>query len=277
MLLTRIVTAVVLLAILAASLRAASPLYFQAILLVFGAVGAWEWYRLSGIDHARGFIASILTAAAAVLLYRLAGLQGELIMLAAAAIIWFAVVLPTLWGGVLPPRKVDSQTAIFGAILLISAFLAANRAFISYGPVFLVSLLAVVFIADIAAYVVGKSIGKRKLAPTISPGKSWEGAIGGGVAVVIYGILCIVIDHPLTAKSFPSVLADTWGLPLALALLAALAAFSVVGDLFESMLKRRAGVKDSGKVLPGHGGVLDRIDAQLPVLPLAMLLTWGAA
>jgi phosphatidate cytidylyltransferase len=132
-----------------------------------------------------------------------------------------------------------------------------------------------VFIADIAAYFVGRSIGKRKLAPSISPGKTWEGAIGGGIAVQVYGIFCLFVNAPWVERTFPAVLAKHWGIPLALIILLALSSLSVVGDLFESMLKRRAGVKDSSHLLPGHGGVLDRIDAQLPVLPLAALLIWS--
>jgi phosphatidate cytidylyltransferase len=275
MLFTRVVTAVVLLALLIASLWAGRPIYFQSVLIIFGVVAAWEWYRLVGLGRFQAFIAGFVTLAAAMALQQFGGDKALLAIDVAAVIVWVAVVLPTLWGGILPPRKPDSQTALFGAIILIAALLAANYAYLKYGVVFLVSLLAVVFIADIAAYFVGKSIGKRKLAPSISPGKSWEGAIGGVVAVMIYGILCVVIDNPYTSKSFPSVLADAWGLPLAVFMLGVLAAASVVGDLFESMLKRRAGVKDSGKVLPGHGGVLDRLDAQLPVLPLATLLIWG--
>jgi phosphatidate cytidylyltransferase len=277
MLLTRVITAVVLLVILIAALAAGQPLYFQCILLVVGVVAAWEWYRLNGFDALRSSGGAIVTAGIVMALLYFIGGRAVIVLCAAATIIWIAVVLPTLWGSVLPPRRTDSQTALLGMVIVAAALLAANHAYVQRGAIYLISLLAVVFIADIAAYFVGKSIGKRKLAPAISPGKSWEGAIGGCVAVVVYGIVLMVRNDAWAQKSFPAVLSDAWGLPLAAFFLLILSGFSVVGDLFESMLKRRAGVKDSSKLLPGHGGILDRIDAQLPVLPIAALLTWGAS
>jgi phosphatidate cytidylyltransferase len=126
-----------------------------------------------------------------------------------------------------------------------------------------------VWVADIGAYAAGRVFGKRKLAPSISPGKSWEGAIGGWIAVLLLTALCVYL---VPAANFPAVIMKKWGWPGFVAVMTVLAAASVVGDLFESMLKRRAGVKDSSNLLPGHGGVLDRIDALIPVLPLAALL-----
>ena len=123
--------------------------------------------------------------------------------------------------------------------------------------------MAVVWLADTAAYFSGRKFGRRKLAPAISPNKSWEGVYGGMIAVGIYAVLVVLLS-PLSAA----------GWPLRVAIVAValgLAAISVVGDLFESVLKRQANVKDSGRTLPGHGGVLDRIDAQFPVLPIAAI------
>ena len=122
---------------------------------------------------------------------------------------------------------------------------------------------------------VGKAIGRRKLAPSISPGKSWEGAIGGLIGVIVLGFVWVhVIDVrvPVDSASMYSVLVHRTGWVSLLAL-AFLSAMSVVGDLFESLVKRAAGAKDSSQLLPGHGGVLDRVDALLPVLPLALALT----
>jgi phosphatidate cytidylyltransferase len=121
----------------------------------------------------------------------------------------------------------------------------------------------VVWLADIAAYFFGRTFGKRKLAPSISPGKTWEGAIGGGVAVVVYGFML--------APQLPGKLSANYG--LLLLVLIVLVAISIIGDLFESLLKRQAGLKDSSNVLPGHGGVLDRIDSLTSTLPL-VALTW---
>ncbi|MGL4574966.1 MAG: phosphatidate cytidylyltransferase [Burkholderiaceae bacterium] len=275
MLATRVITAVVLLAALAASLLAASPVYFQGLLLLFGVAALWEWFRLMGLSADRAVLLAVVVAGISIALFLYGGMNGLLALFGAAMIIWIVVVLPTLKGKVLPSGSVDTQTALFGAILIPAAILAANHVWTRLGAIGLVSLLAIVFIADIAAYFVGRSIGKRKLAPSISPGKTWEGAIGGGVAVLIYGIFCLAVSAPWVQQTFPAVLAKQWGIVLTLVVLVALSSLSVVGDLFESMLKRRAGVKDSSHVLPGHGGVLDRIDAQLPVLPLAALLIWS--
>jgi phosphatidate cytidylyltransferase len=120
------------------------------------------------------------------------------------------------------------------------------------------------------AYFAGKAFGRHKLAPAISPGKTWEGAIGGWLAVLVVATVAILV-HAFEPTLY-SALLERLGAIRTLVALTILVAFSVVGDLFESMLKRQAGVKDSSGLLPGHGGVLDRIDALLPVLPLAMLL-----
>ena len=128
--------------------------------------------------------------------------------------------------------------------------------------------MALIWFADIAAYFTGRAFGKRKLAPAVSPGKTWEGAVGGVVAAAIWTTATVAVPG-----SFGDILARQWSLPVVFLLACLLAAISVVGDLFESLLKRRAGVKDSSRLLPGHGGVYDRIDALLPVAPVAILLT----
>jgi phosphatidate cytidylyltransferase len=138
------------------------------------------------------------------------------------------------------------------------------------GVPFVLSLLLLVWLADIGAYFSGKAFGKHKLAPAISPGKTWEGAIGGWLVVMIVALAAVVL-HAFEPTLYSGLWAH-WGALRALLALTLLVVFSVVGDLFESMMKRQAGVKDSSGLLPGHGGVLDRIDALLPVLPLAMLL-----
>jgi phosphatidate cytidylyltransferase len=138
------------------------------------------------------------------------------------------------------------------------------------GPVPLLSSMAVIWVADIAAYFFGRALGKRKLAPSISPGKSWEGAVGGFFAVAVVGLLAA--GAPALHDSLPALLVERTGPVLAVAALVAIAGLSIVGDLHESLLKREAGVKDSGWILPGHGGVLDRIDALIPTMPAALLL-----
>jgi phosphatidate cytidylyltransferase len=135
------------------------------------------------------------------------------------------------------------------------------------------SVLLLVWMADIAAYFGGKTFGRRKLAPSISPGKTWEGAISGFIGVFVLAASWLWADAQGLANA-SSLYGRLWtfGPLLAAVALAFLVAMSVVGDLVESLVKRSAGVKDSSGLLPGHGGVLDRVDALLPVLPLAMML-----
>ena len=131
----------------------------------------------------------------------------------------------------------------------------------------LLAAMAVVWVADIAAYFVGRAIGRRKLAPGISPGKSWEGAFGAVAFVVVYGFV-VAYSWPQLGLPNPSGLSGILGFAAGLVLLTAV---SIVGDLFESLAKRQAGVKDSGNILPGHGGILDRIDSLTSTLPLVAL------
>jgi phosphatidate cytidylyltransferase len=137
--------------------------------------------------------------------------------------------------------------------------------------VFLISAMAIVWVADIGAYFAGRAFGRRKLAPEISPGKTWEGVAGGWLAVLV--LAGISTQIPILADSFAPALQVRFGWPIWVVLMSVLVAASVVGDLFESLMKRRAGVKDSSALLPGHGGVLDRIDALVPVMPLAFLIS----
>ena len=139
------------------------------------------------------------------------------------------------------------------------------------GVNFLLSIFCLVWVADIGAYFSGRAWGRHKLAPTLSPGKSWEGVGGAVVSVLLLGWLWRSLDQHFDIDA-PSIYTQTWLRWGAWSLLIwmLLLAYSVMGDLFESMMKRVAGVKDSSGLLPGHGGVLDRVDALLPALPLAL-------
>jgi phosphatidate cytidylyltransferase len=132
-----------------------------------------------------------------------------------------------------------------------------------------------VWAADIAAYFGGRAFGRRKLAPTISPGKSWEGVASGMLGVLVLAALWLAIDArwATDSASIFTLLNQRFGVVVMVLAVLALAGLSVVGDLFESLIKRAVGAKDSSALLPGHGGVLDRVDALLPVLPCAMALT----
>jgi phosphatidate cytidylyltransferase len=163
-----------------------------------------------------------------------------------------------------------------GVLLLWAAWVAVVQAR-GVGINFLFSVLVLVWVADIFAYFAGRALGgrlfSRKLAPSVSPGKTWEGALGGMVGVVVCAFLWQFIESLWGAQSASlyKVLALRGEVFMVLAVLF-LAAWSVVGDLVESLIKRSAGAKDSSNLLPGHGGVLDRLDALLPVIPLAMML-----
>ncbi|MGI4847403.1 MAG: phosphatidate cytidylyltransferase [Janthinobacterium lividum] len=268
MLRTRIITAVVLLAVLLAIVLAGSPMAFALALCVFFAAAAWESFRL----FKTGFPivgAVIWTVALAVILLR-HEVQRAPWLFGLCVAIWVLRLAPALKFG-LPALDTLSNrllSAQYGVTLLAS-FVGMMLLF-THSALYLLSVLALVWIADIGAYFSGKAFGKNKLAPSISPGKSWEGAIGGWLAVMVIGLA--VSMTPALADSFPAYVRLKWGGAGLFAVLSLITVASVVGDLFESMLKRRAGFKDSSNLLPGHGGVLDRIDALIPVLPLAVFV-----
>ena len=162
---------------------------------------------------------------------------------------------------------------VLGGLVLWTAWLALANAKTT-GLNFLLSVLCLVWAADIAAYFGGRSFGRRKLAPSISPGKSWAGVWSGMLGVFVLAALWIVLDREfaLDSASLYTRLAERIGFAGLAVALVFLAAMSVVGDLIESLVKRSVGAKDSSQLLPGHGGVLDRIDALLPVVPLALAL-----
>ena len=140
------------------------------------------------------------------------------------------------------------------------------------GVNFLLSVMCIVWVSDVSAYFAGRRWGRRKLAPSLSPGKSWEGVAGACAGVLVLAAGWMLVEQQMHLGA-PSVFARAWSQFGALGLVAVVAglvALGVVGDLFESMIKRAVGAKDSSGLLPGHGGVLDRVDALLPVLPAAM-------
>jgi phosphatidate cytidylyltransferase len=256
MLKQRIITAVVLLAILLPALFWPSPLPFMAVALILIGAGTWEWGRLNGLAHAGALL-----------------LAGACLALCAAS--WNVVLLRAGVAGW--PRIPRVLRLAAGVLALWLAWLAVARARV-IGINFLLSLLVLVWVADIAAYAAGRAFGlkftKNKLAPSISPGKSWEGVWGGMAGVLVLAVGWVMGDRALQAdvpSLYTRLAAAGWWLLVIGAVF--LAAMSVVGDLVESLIKRSAGVKDSSNLLPGHGGVLDRVDALLPALPLAMMLT----
>jgi phosphatidate cytidylyltransferase len=279
MLKQRVITAIVLLAILLPALFWPSPAPFSAVVLVLIAAGSWEWGRLNGLPMAGSVALGAVCLVMCALAWQAGWIEQRTPMLWAAAgglwVICGALLLRTGvagWPHIPRPLRV-----VAGLLALWAAWLAAAQAR-TIGINFLLSVLVLVWVADIAAYAAGRTFGlkftKNKLAPSISPGKSWEGAWGGIAGVLVLGVAWAFADARLGAE-VPSlysriVAAGWWLLPIAAVFLAAM---SVVGDLVESLVKRSAGMKDSSNLLPGHGGVLDRVDALLPTLPLAMFLS----
>lgn len=227
-----------------------------ALAAVIVAAGGHEWARLCRLGGAAAGLYAALAAGAFALLVAANETSAAFV---AAAMFWLLVVPLWLARGVQAGQR---------AALLVSGFLVlvpAALALVTLSPTQVLVVLVLVWVADTAAYFVGRAWGRRKLAPSISPGKTWEGAAGGVGAAVAYAIILAAF----TAGGAGA---------LVLAAAGALAAISIVGDLFESAAKRQAGVKDSGALLPGHGGILDRIDSATATLPLAaLLLPWMRA
>ena len=280
MLRQRIITAVIMLAVLVAALWSASPVPFIALALVMMAAAAWEWARLNGVQGA----GALALGAAMVLACGLSWWAGWVNEPFRAW--WLVVALWVVVGGLLISVGVDGWSRVpaflrlaLGPAALWVAWLAVVQARL-VGVNFLLSVLALVAAADIAAYFAGRAFGgqllARKLAPSISPNKSWEGVFGGMAGVLLLAALWIFFDRQIApadwSRSLYSHLWQGGGLVWLVPSVMALAGLSVVGDLVESLVKRAAGAKDSSQLLPGHGGVLDRIDAQLPTLPFAMAL-----
>jgi len=263
-LLVRALTAVVLLAAFVAALFLLERVWFAGLLGVVITAAGVEWGRLARLPAA----AALLYGATVTALYAglawawhplAAGDRPETAIFAAAALFWVLVVPFWLTRGLAQPSA--PLLLLTGIVVLLPAGLAA----LSLAPAQLLLALGLVWVADTAAYFAGRKYGRHKLAPAISPGKTWEGAAGAAAATLIYAIICALPGAPLGAV----VQGAGWAVYLAVVVL--LCAVSIAGDLFESAVKRRAGAKDSGALLPGHGGVLDRIDSITSTLPIAAL------
>lgn len=284
MLRQRVITALVLLAILLPALFARSATPFIALSLLFIAAAAWEWARLNGVTGAAALATGALCAALCLGLWALGAIEHPLPGLwLAAGLAWVLAGAGVLARGVPGwPRLPRGLRWVMGLAILCVAWLAMAQAR-RIGVNFLLSAMVLVWTADVFAYFAGRALGGRltggrKLAPSISPGKSWEGVWGGMLGVLALATLWLWLDRAYELGA-PSVYTQIYQARPALLVGGALflCAMSVVGDLFESLVKRSAGMKDSSQLLPGHGGVLDRIDALLPTLPLVMLLTTWAS
>lgn len=264
MLKTRIITAAILLPTFLAALLYFQPIFWAALLLALTVTGAREWCTLAAFSVGNTIIFMLLTAL----------MGGELLFLLSESVtgdhytplftiiyslsfVFWVLIVPLLLR-LTKPIKRPIVLMVVGWLVLLPTCLAMYQ-LREISPVLLLGIMATVWIADTAAYFSGRAFGKHKLAIVISPSKTWEGVAGALLAVLVYAL----IWHQMTNDESLS----TFLIPLLLVL----TALGVIGDLFESMMKRQAGLKDSGNILPGHGGILDRIDALTSTLPVAML------
>jgi len=259
MLKQRILTAIIALVALSVVVFVVPAPVARSVIAVLLLVGAWEWgglIRDGGMAERVGF--TTVVAAAMIAMYFLLPNPEMLDLVLKAAMIWWSLAL--LWMFFYPTPIPAPLVWICGVLVLIPAWAALDYLYRRDAQLLLFALL-IVWVADIGAYFVGKGFGRVKLAPKISPGKSWEGVLGGLTAV----LLLAAIGNRFLGTEI-SVL-----VPLCLAV----SMLSIVGDLTVSMFKRNAGVKDSGSLFPGHGGVLDRIDSVSAAAPLfALALGW---
>ena len=265
MLRLRIITAVILVPPLIAALFLLPSTGIAILFGAFIAAGAWEWAGLSALTFARrlAYVGLVLALGAAIIVASRAYPSLIHLVFALAALWWIVAIfqLPRRAGGLLHSR---AGRLAAGVLTLVPAWLALSV--LHYvdpqQPFLLLFVLLLVAIADTAAYAAGHAFGRTKLAPSVSPGKTIEGVLGGVVGVVLLAFFCGTM-----VWRFQGIALAVW---VALATPAGL--ISVIGDLSESKLKRIAGVKDSGSLLPGHGGVLDRIDALTAAAPI---FAWG--
>ena len=272
MLKTRIITAILLFAVFFSALFFLPPLGWVIFATVVAAIAVWEWGGLVALCGASRVMLGVtfvfICVAIAALDPAALGLEAGFAGAAWRLGRWFYLPAATFWLLGAPswmrcrwtlPKSVLGL--VIGLLLILPAWLALVQ-LRQTGVLALIAIMATVWIADMAAYFFGRTLGRHKLAPSISPGKTWEGAIGGCAAVIVYGFVL--------SSRLPTVLSDNYGLLFLILLL--VTAISVVGDLFESLLKRQAGLKDSSSIFPGHGGMLDRIDSLISTLPLVALV-----
>ena len=278
MLKQRIITALLMLAVLIPAVLYPDTRVFGLITTLLMAAAMWEWSRLNGQSQAVSWFLGFFLAAICALFWWQGGIaiahNGLWLKVGA---VWVLMGAWLLHGGVAAWQRLHLAFRMpLGFFALWAAWLAVNQAR-ALGINFLFSVMVLVWVADSAAYFAGRSLGgkffARKLAPSISPGKTWEGVCGGMVGVLVLAFVWRYADGYWLVEQ-PSIYTHLakQGLLLMVVGVVFLAAMSVVGDLVESLFKRSAGVKDSSALLPGHGGVLDRVDALLPTLPLAMML-----
>ncbi len=266
MLKQRIITAVILAVIIIWAVLKLPPPAFGLLLLVVMLLGAWEWSGLMGLERIEtqlGYVALVLVSTLVLWLpMNNAAFVGILLISVVTA--WCFALLWLRWYAThIECRNRTVWLGFAGVIVLAAPCMALMVLREAYGTEYVLLLLLLIWSADIGAYFVGRRWGQRKLAPNISPGKTWEGTLGAGIAALLLALIGVATLQ----------IGARW--PLFVALCVVTAGFSVIGDLFESMVKRQCGTKDSGSLLPGHGGVLDRVDSLTAAAPVFLLGLYG--
>ncbi len=268
MLKSRVITAIVMLVLLLSAIFLLPPLAWSVLVLAMVLQGASEWSRMAELTPSG---AKLYWVATMVLMVGILALDANstpeqqttthLIAYLLAAVLWLIVVPPWLMMGW--KVKQPLLMALVGWMLLIPTGLAMiDLRAAAPAPWLLLGVMGLVWVADSAAYFAGRRFGKTKLAPSISPGKTWEGVAGAIAGVTVYiGLIWTFSPEFTNLQMLPALMLTAWWWVV----------LAVIGDLFESAIKRQAGIKDSGALLPGHGGLLDRIDALTSTLPLAAL------
>lgn len=271
----RILTAAVLLLVVAAAVAVPSRWPMLGLLALMTGCAWWEWLRLTGTGtlaaYAGGALAVLVLMGLALPLQQDAAAWLAVfprVLLPLAVAFWLLAAPVAVYRARLTTGAAAGAWAVLGAVLLGAMWYGLAWVFLRHGAAALISLWALVWCADIAAYATGRILGRHKLAVRVSPGKTLEGAAGG----ILAALLWLVATALWWPDSFGALLLARVGWAGVVASGIILVVWSIIGDLFESLLKRRAGVKDSSRLLPGHGGVYDRIDAVLPVAPAAVLL-----
>lgn len=269
----RLITGSIMVAVFLLSLFLLPPVGFTVSITLVLLVGAWEWSNLSGfgLAYQRIFYCCCVMAAICALAFYIGIFAGGVSLVSVkevllVACIWWAIAL--LWIQGYPSSAIlwgaRWVRALIGFFVLVPAWVALVYLHqTSDGSWFILLLVLTVFVADTGAYFFGKALGKRKLAKHVSPGKSWEGFLGGFFCCVLFAMTIHVLTQFGAWQSLLAVLLCT-------------STLSVVGDLLESMVKRHCGIKDSGQLLPGHGGMMDRLDsiaAAAPVFVMGAILS----
>jgi phosphatidate cytidylyltransferase len=254
----RIATALLLALVVLSVLLAMPPVAAVCVVAVVVLAGAWEWSGFAGFAVAATRSVYVAAIALAVLAaWRFTSTAADLALFLRATALWWVIAF--LWVVLAPKRGGRVAATVVGFAVLVPAAIGLARLALvePQGRVLLLYLIVLIAAADVGAYFGGRSLGRHKLAPSVSPGKTWEGFATGMIgAAVAAAFGAVLFGQRLSA----------W-----LAVCVTVALLSVVGDLVESMFKRRAGLKDSGGLLPGHGGVLDRIDSLTAAGPAFLL------